>query len=102
MSSSKNPSSSPNEDDPWEQLADQFGLESGKEYGSREPAPPAADASIPASESEAHPSRPRRDDPVEDDPSMDEPPRFASEAVEPVEPEFGELMETQDSSSPGN
>jgi hypothetical protein len=90
MSTPKNPSSSPNEDDPWEQLADQFGLDSGKEYASREPAPPAESGSLPVEESEAQSSRSRREVPLESEVPVDEPPRFASEAVEPPETEFGE------------
>src|SRR5262245_13336320 len=101
MSTPQNPSSSPNEDDPWEQLADQFGLDSGKEYASREPAPPAESGSLPADESEAQSSRSRREVPLESEAPVDEPPRFASEAVEPKEPEFGDAVDERESDSEG-
>jgi len=104
MSSSKNPSSAPNEDDPWEQLADQFGLESGKEkeYASREPSPSAPEpAPLSEAESESPSSRSRREVPYQAESSVEEPPRFASEAVESPEPEFGESAESPDSGSRG-
>src|SRR5262245_7871192 len=101
MSTPQNPSSSPNEEDPWEQLADQFGLDSGKEYASREPAPPAESGSLRDEEPEAQSSRSRREVPREPEAPVDEPPRFASEAVEPPEPEFGDAVDERESDSEG-
>src|SRR5437763_1269181 len=48
MSSATNPKSGGDQGDPWEQLAeDLFGLEYGKEHGSREPSPAVAEPVAP-------------------------------------------------------
>src|SRR4029077_6132307 len=99
MSTSKNPSRSGNQDDPWEQLAeDLFGLEYGKEHAAGEPgrssvepeSSPAAEAVPPQSEAPAERG-------YESRAAAAEPPRFASEAIPPDVLTFGETDESADS-----
>src|SRR5260370_35598355 len=80
MSSSKSPSSSGNQDDPWEQLAeDLFGLEYGKEHAAHDEGPAPSESAAPESLSSApSPS----EYPESSIPPYEEPRRPASEPVE--------------------
>lgn len=100
MTSSNIPSSSANQDDPWEQLAeDLFGLEYGKEHAAHEPAPPAVEpVSTPAPESHAAARALLKKDEPEPSAVADEPPRYASEAAAEVKSTFAEPVEEVDDS----
>src|SRR3974390_1712166 len=101
MSTSNNPSSSANQDDPWEQLAeDLFGLEYGKEHAATEPAP-AADEPVapPAPESHPPPAWSHAEVVPDDSRAVEDPPRFAA-AAEESDLTFGESDEPGSASEP--
>lgn len=101
MSSSKNPSNSANQDDPWEQLAeDLFGLEYGKEHAAHESPSPAVEPVSSAQYAAAPPApeleRSRDDFVAAAPPPAEEPPRFAAERTFESPPVFAETAETEE------
>ena len=113
MSSPSNPTSSSDQGDPWEQLAeDLFGLEYGKEHGSRESSPPAArpvaaappevvraqERPEPASTSSAELEQQQQDEPAfAAEPAFEEP----EASPEPYSsPELGSPRESVETSPP--
>jgi hypothetical protein len=110
MSSPSNPTSKSDQGDPWEQLAeDLFGLEFGKEHGSRESSSPAvvpeAPAAVPAPivRVEEPPERASVVSSVEAEPQHQAQPTFAAEPAfaEPAaSPDPGSSQETDETSPP--
>src|SRR5690242_11266490 len=102
MSSSTNPQSASNQDDPWEQLAeDLFGLEYGKEHGSREPSSAAAEpVARPPAAAPHHEHIEERHEPVSATaPVETEPPHRHAERSIAVEAEFGESISFEEVTS---